>query len=126
MLLALAGGRVWLSQGQRLSIASDRRLERLALLAPATDFFRGPGGLDGVNSPILAWAGQRDTITPPAQAEFLKDALGGRVPVEVRVTEDAGHFSFMDVPPPQATESLPDRAAFLAELAATVRAFVAR
>jgi pimeloyl-ACP methyl ester carboxylesterase len=99
MLLALAGGHVWLGPGQRLAIPPDGRLDRLALLAPATDFFRAPGALDGVRTPILAWAGRRDVVTPPAQAELLKDALGGRVPVEVRVVEDAGHLSFMNVPP---------------------------
>jgi hypothetical protein len=86
------------------------RSSPLALLAPATDFFRGPGALDAVHLHILAWAGQRDAITPPSQVEFLKDALAGRGPVQVRAIEDAGHFSFMDVLPPQAAESLPDRA----------------
>ena len=38
----------------------------------------------------------------------------------------AGHFSFMDVPPPQTTEPLPDRAAFLAELAGELGDFVTR
>ena len=95
------------------------------LLAPATDFFLAPGALDGVRTPILAWAGTKDTITPPAQTKLLEKMLGTRIPVEVRVVEGAGHFSFMHVPPPQTTEPLPDRDAFLAELTTEVCRFIA-
>ncbi len=124
MLLALAGAQVWTRAGQRLSVARDNRLDRLALLAPATDFFRAPGALEGVNVPILACAGTMDEITPPAQAEFLKDAMGDKAPVEVHLVEGAGHFSFMNEPPPRTMEPLPDRDAFLARLADRVCCFV--
>jgi fermentation-respiration switch protein FrsA (DUF1100 family) len=73
--------------------------------------------LDAVRTPILAWAGANDTITPPEQAEFLKQALGMRVPVEVRVVPDAGHFSFIDVLPPNVLDPLANRDQFLSELA---------
>lgn len=126
MLLALAGGQVWTRPGQPLPITPDGRIERLALMAPATGFFQAPGALDAVHVPILAWAGTEDVITPPAQAELLRDILGHRLPVELRVVEGAGHFSFMNVPPPQTIEPLPDRNAFLANLAAELRDFVAR
>lgn len=126
MLLALAGGQVWMRSGQRLAIEPDPRLDRLVLLAPATDFFQGPGALEAVHTPILAWAGTQDGITPPAQAEYLKHALEARVPVDLRIAEGAGHFSFMNIPPPQTTEPLPDREAFLANLAAEVCRFVMR
>ncbi len=106
------------------SIAADARLERLALLAPATGFFLAPGALDTVRTPLLVWAGGRDAVTPPAQAELLRGSVGSRVAVDLRLTEGAGHFSFMHVPPPQAVEPLPDRDAFLAEVTAVVCRFV--
>jgi pimeloyl-ACP methyl ester carboxylesterase len=121
MLLALAGATAWTLSGQRLAIARDDRLARLALFAPATGFFRAPGALEEVRATILAWAGTNDTITPPAQAELLKEARGARV--EVRIIDGAGHFSFMNAPPPQTSEPLADRDAFLASLALDVWRF---
>jgi len=126
MLLALAGAQIWMRPGSRLAIAPDPRLERLVLLAPATGFFQAPGALDAVRTPILAWAGSNDSITPPAQAEFLQHARGARVAVEVRLAEGAGHFSFMHAPPPQTTEPLANREAFLASLTSEVCRFVTR
>jgi predicted dienelactone hydrolase len=95
-------------------------------MAPATDFFRAPGALKAVNLPIQVWAASKDVITPPAQAEFLRQALADRIAVDLHMVEGADHFSFMNVRPPQATESLPHREAFLAELTAKVTRFVAR
>ncbi|WP_394845504.1 alpha/beta hydrolase [Pendulispora brunnea] len=123
MLLALAGGEVWMRPGHKLPIAGDARLARLALLAPATGFFGAPGALDNVRAPIAAWAGTNDAVTPPEQAQLLARALGTRVPVDVRVVEGAGHFSFMNTPPTHTTEPLPDRDAFLAQLTREVCAF---
>ncbi len=65
MLLALAGAQAWTRAGQCVSVSPDKRFDRLVLLAPATDFFRVPGALDGVRLPILAWTGTKDEITPP-------------------------------------------------------------
>jgi pimeloyl-ACP methyl ester carboxylesterase len=124
MLLALAGGEVWMRTRQRLEIAADTRLKRLALLAPATAFFQAPRALDAVRTPILAWAGTKDIITPPAQTEFLRHALHGRVPVQVRVIGGADHFSFMNSPPPGMTNPLPDSEIFLADLAGEIARFV--
>ena len=126
ILLALAGGQAWTRDRTRLDIASEPRLERLVLMAPATDFFRAPGALEAVRLPIQVWAASNDVITPPAQAEFLRQALADRVAVDLHVVEDADHFSFVNVRPPLTTESLPNREAFLAELAANVIGFVAR
>lgn len=124
VLLALAGGQMWLGAGHRIDIAAEERLARLVLLAPPTDFFQPEGAFDSLQIPILAWAGSEDTITPPSQIERLADALGGRVPVDVRVTEGAGHFSFMDRPPPHSVEPLRDRQAFLDDLARDIRMFL--
>jgi pimeloyl-ACP methyl ester carboxylesterase len=124
MLLALCGGQVWMGMGRRLPVAADTRFDKLALLTPATGFFQAPGALDAVHTPILAWAGTNDVITPPAQTEFLKQALKDRAPVEVRVVEGAGHFSFMNAPPPQTVDLLPNRDAFLSRLADEVCRFI--
>lgn len=124
MLLALVGAQAWTRAGQCVSITPDRRFHRLVLFAPATDFFRAPGALDGVRLPILAWAGTKDEITPPAQVEFLNDVIEAPTPVEVHIVEGAGHFTFMNHPPPQTTDPLPNRDAFLADLAETVCRFV--
>ena len=123
-LVALAGAQMWLGPGRRANIAPDRRLTRLALLAPATGFFQAPGALDAVRVPILAWAGSEDDITPPAQTEWLAHAMRDWQTVDVRVTAGAGHFSFMDLPPPQTTEPLPNKQAFLQEYSSEVCRFV--
>lgn len=124
-LIALAGGTMWLGPGQRVGIAADPRLTRLGLLAPPTGFFRAPGALDAVRIPVLAWVGSEDAITPPAQTEWLAHALREWQPVEVRVTAGAGHFSFMDQPPPQTVEPLADKQAFLREVSQELCRFVA-
>lgn len=116
LLLALAGATPWLRTGTPVAIAPEPRLTRLCLLAPATDFFRAPGALAGVNVPLAVWAGSADSITPPVQAELLQHALGASVPVALHVARGAGHFSFMHTPPPGTHEPLSDRDAFLAEL----------
>jgi pimeloyl-ACP methyl ester carboxylesterase len=126
VLLALAGGQVWMGPGAPLPTAPDPRLERLALLAPATGFYAAPGALDAVRTPLLVWAGTGDSITPPAQAQLLADALGGRVPVDLHVEPGGGHFSFMHTPPPHTAEPLPDRDAFLARFTAAVCDFLCR
>ena len=78
-------------------------------------------GRDDVVAPVLGWTGPRDTVPPPETAEFLKQALEPRVPVDLRVVADADHFSFMDVRPPNMPETLPNRAKFVATLAEQAR-----
>jgi hypothetical protein len=68
--------------------------------------------------------GGADTVTPCAQLEWMAQALRERLPFDLRVTEGAGHFSFMDDAPPQTAEPLPDKTAFLAEHAHAVCRFV--
>lgn len=124
LLLALAGAQVWMRPGHRLLIERDARLKRLALLTPPTRFFEAPGALDDVRVPVLVWAGAMDDITPPDQSELLKRGLENRVPFELRVEQGAGHFSFMDVPPPNVIEPLENREAFLARLSTDIIRFV--
>jgi fermentation-respiration switch protein FrsA (DUF1100 family) len=124
MLLALAGAEAWMRAGQRVAITPDKRFDRLVLLAPATDFFRAPGALDAVRLPILAWAGTEDEITPPSQAELLKEVIGASAPVELNIVPGAGHFTFMNSPPPHVTDSFLDRDVFLTNLAETICRFI--
>ena len=124
MLLALAGAEIWMPSGRRLVFVSDPRPERLVLLTPAMAFFAAQGALDRIRTPILAWAGSKDLITPPSDVEALRQALASQAAVDVRVVEDAGHFSFMNEPPPHTVEPLREREAFLARLAEEVCQFV--
>ncbi len=123
-LVALAGAEMWLGPGRRVNITPESRLTRLALLAPPTGFFHAPGALDPVRVPILAWAGSADNVTPPAQTEWLARTMRNRQAVKVHVTDGAGHFSFMDLPPPHTTEPLPDKQEFLRECSSEIRRFL--
>ena len=124
ILLMLAGAAATTTARETVRVPLERRLKRLALMAPATDFFSAPGALLGVTASIGAWAGTRDEITPPGMAQMLENALLGIVPVKVRIIADAGHFSFMNEPPPQAMEPLPDRDSALKHLAEEVAEFI--
>lgn len=124
LLLVLAGGSAWTLDGKRVALASNMTFDKLALMTPATDFFRAPGALEGVNTPIRAWAGSQDTITPPRHAEFLKQAVQSRADVEITLIEGANHFSFMNELPPNVVDPLPDRSAFLTTLEDEICRFV--
>ena len=123
MLLALAGAQMWMPSRNRLGVDRIPSLSRIVMMTPPTRFFEAPGALDLVRVPILVFAGSKDDVTPPAEQEFLRTAIGRRAPVEVRVEEGAGHFSFMNVLPPNVDEPLADRDPFLARLASEICAF---
>ncbi len=123
-LLALAGGNAQTLTGDRVLSGSKWKFARLALFAPPTDFFRRPGALISVKAPIRIWVGAKDQITPPSQAQFLKEVLESQVPIEVYGDGEAGHFTYMDEPPPNATDTHPDRKTFLAALAKDVSEFI--
>lgn len=122
ILIAFAGGQMWLGPGQAVAIPSDDRIGRLVLFAPPTGFFRAPKALSAVRVPIQLWAGTRDTVTPADQAEYLARELGPIV--DLRVTEGVGHFSFLSTLPPQVMDPLGDRERFLSGLAEEVVKFV--
>ena len=124
MLVALGGGQIWLGPGQPVKITPDRRLTRLGLLAPASGFFQAPGALAEVRVPVLAWVGSEDQITPPVQTEWLADTLRDWQPVDVRITNGADHFSFMDQRPPQSVEVLENKQTFLQEHSSELCKFV--
>jgi pimeloyl-ACP methyl ester carboxylesterase len=122
-LLALAGGKAQTFAGDMVISGSQLKFDRLALFAPPTDFFRRPGALESVRVPIRIWVGARDSITPPAQAQYLQEELKLQVPIDVYLEDEAGHFSYMDELPPNVTDSHPDRGNFLAALAKHVGEF---
>lgn len=127
-LLALSGAQMWLGPGRQVAIEPDARLSRLALLTAPLGFFQAPGALDAVRVPLQVWAGSEDTITLASQAQWLARALADvrpdLQPVDLRIASGAGHFSFMDAPPPHAVETVPDKAAFLEKYSREVCRFV--
>lgn len=123
LLLAMAGGEMWMRTGESLSIHRDMRLQKLVLFTPATGFFQAPNALNSVQIPIQAWAGTLDTITPKGQIEFLRDQLSAQVSFDLHIVEGAGHFSFMNTLPPQTSDSMANREEFLSSLARDVCGF---
>ena len=123
LLIALAGGQMWLSREQSLDVAR-MPLERLALLSPAAGFFQAPGALKAVHCPMTVWVGSEDAIAQKDQAAFLQQTLRDQAPIEVRIAEGAGHYSFMNVLPPGVVDPMPDRDAFLLDLAARIAEFL--
>jgi pimeloyl-ACP methyl ester carboxylesterase len=69
--------------------------------------------------------GANDPITPPAHAEFLKQALSPQTSIELHLDENAGHFTYMDELPPHVVDIQSDRKAFLSALAGDVARFFA-
>lgn len=124
MLLALAGGQMWSRLAQRINVKADERLTRLALIAPPTGFFQAPSALNAVHLPIQIWVGSADSITPPAQSEWLAQTMSAWQTVDVRIIDGAGHFSFMDQPPPNTIEPLKNKQAFLREYSREICHFV--
>ena len=124
MLIALAGGQMWLGSDRRVNISSDTRLNRIALLAPPTGFFQAPNALDVVKAKISIWVGSEDDITSPSQSEWLAQAMYDFQSVDIRVVDGAGHFSFMDQIPPNAVEPLKNKQLFLQKLSDELYKFV--
>jgi GNAT superfamily N-acetyltransferase len=120
MLLALAGGDLWLRPppGEIPSPLVVARLPfaQLLLLAPPTGYFPQPFS---ANAPVSVWVGANDTLTPPAQAERLAELLAS--PADVHVVPGADHFSFLHVAPPVPRQESAELApGFLAEMTATL------
>lgn len=125
ILVALAGAQMWLGPGRQVNIPREKRLLRLALLAPPTGFFQALGALDAVKVPMLVWVGSEDNITPPPQSEWLAQAMSSSQKAVLRITDGADHFSFMDQRPPQSVEVLANKQAFLQEHSREVSKFLA-
>ncbi|MFI0815950.1 alpha/beta hydrolase family protein [Streptomyces sp. NPDC021098] len=119
--LCLAGATPWGRDGKPLDVPREPRVGRLVLYTPAAGWFAAPGALDAVTAPMLVYAGEMDTVTPVEQAIHLKSAPAQ---VDLRVVPGAGHFSFMNSPPPGTVEDQGfDRPRFLADLAQATMEF---
>jgi pimeloyl-ACP methyl ester carboxylesterase len=119
--LCLAGATPWGRDGKPLDVPREPRVSRLVLYAPAAGWFAAPNALDAVTVPMLVYAGELDTVTPVEQAIHLKDAP---TKVDLRIVPKAGHFSFMNTPPPgTADDDAFDRDRFLTDLAQTTMEF---
>lgn len=123
-LMSLAGATLWLGPDRWVSPRPETHLRGLALLAPPTGYFLGPGALNDVRVPLWVRGGALDTITPPEQLACLSGPRGTRGPLDVQVLEACDHFTFMHRPPPHAAAVHPDPAAFFASLEAGVTRFV--
>ncbi len=123
-LLTMAGGKGETLAGDQFVLERPIQFNGLALFAPPTGFFRRPGALHDVGTPVEIWVGAKDTITPPAQALFLKSALDGQVTINVHIDEEAGHFTYMNELPPGLVDTHPDRSAFLMSLSEKVAKFI--
>ncbi len=120
--LCLAGATPWASDGTPMDVPREPRVSRLALYTPAVGWFAAPGALDAVTVPTLVYAGELDRITPVEQIRGLTKAPA---PVEITVVPGAGHFSFMNTPPPGLTEDPAfDRNRFLVQLARETQQFL--
>ncbi|MHC1480678.1 alpha/beta hydrolase family protein [Frateuria aurantia] len=81
-------------KAQPVPVHADPRITRLVLLAPAAGRFGAPQALAGVHQPILIWAAELDTLTPPSEAEWVQQATASGQ-TELRIIPGAGHFSFL-------------------------------
>jgi pimeloyl-ACP methyl ester carboxylesterase len=124
LLLALAGAQMWMNEREQLDIGAPLPIAKLVLMAPAAGYFQAPGALDALSIPMQVFAGSNDLITPPDQAIKLKEQLHGKASVDLRIKEGAGHFSFMNSPPPHIPEPLSNRAVFLDEVANAILDFL--
>ena len=122
LLVALAGGQMYMRSGLALSIVQEKRLTKLILFTPPTGFFQGPNALAAIKTPIQLWAGTLDNIIEQSQVEYLKKTIT-KAPVDFHVIEGAGHFSFMNTLPPNIVDPMANREEFLDKLASEVCRF---
>lgn len=123
LLLALAGGQMWLRPGELLPIQKEDRIKKLVLFTPPTGYFQAPNALVEVQTPIQVWGGSLDVITPVDQMEILRTGLSPKTLVDFRFAEGAGHFSFMNTLPPNVKDHIEDRESFLLKLSEEVCRF---
>jgi len=133
--LALAGGRPSTADGARIPVTADPRVRAVVLLAPATPWYAGKGALSEVRVPVLMLTAERDSLTPPWQAEIVRKGLPAAARLVHHVVPNAGHYSFLSpfpevmrsprFPPGNDPEGF-DRAGFQRELAGTVTGFLER
>ncbi|HWA18279.1 MAG TPA: alpha/beta fold hydrolase [Devosia sp.] len=124
--LLMLGGTQGQTMGGEVLSAGHLRFRRLVLLAPAIDFFRAPGALSSLATPLTIWAGGQDRITTLASFAMLKDAVPSHTKFEFFVDDWAGHFTFMNEPPPGILEPHPNRETFLLQLSEAICSTLSR
>lgn len=141
--LAIAGGTPWnggessTTPLERVRVTPDPRAKALVLLAPATIWFYPKDSLAGVTAPILLLTAEHDDWLSPGwhrlNAEVVRDRLSPTIPLDYRVIQGSGHFSFsspfpdsMKGPgfPPSIDPAGFDRQAFHQELNRAIVAFL--
>lgn len=124
LLIGFAGADMWHGPGTRLAVPHQPRLVKVAALAPPVEFFLAPGAAEKLAVPLLLRSAGQDAITTPLSHRAFAARL--RIPADFAVEPLAGHFSYMDVPPPGSGDSLPDGDAFRARVADEVIGFFGR
>lgn len=124
LLLALAGGKAVTLSGHRIGSGATWKFKRIVLLAPPVGYFLHPGALQSIDAQVYLRNGIKDTITPFSKAILLKETFEKHVEIKFLLDEEAGHFSYMDEPPPQTKDSQPNRKIFLANLARDIAQFI--
>jgi len=105
--LALAGGKPTSlaaessdHRARPIEVTRDPRVAALALLAPATIWYREEGALEDVDVPVLMRAGEHDPHAPVMpHVDIVVDGLPDRGRVDHAVVPGAGHFAFQSVFP---------------------------
>ena len=120
----MAGGHLWLEPQQQVPISSNIKFERLVLMCPATGFFQAPNALNQITTPFQLWMGHKDQITPSAQVKLLSNILKNKIPIDERIEAEANHFSFMNILPPNISDSHPDRDQFLSYLSTQIQQYL--
>ena len=116
MLLLLAGVEGWTKAREHMLFAGTIDFDKLLLLAPALDFFPSPRALSPIRARVGFWLGGEDRMVPLEKVMQLKDNARAEQQVDIFLDQQAGHFTFMDEPPPNVAEPHPERAAFLTGL----------
>ncbi|NOX81944.1 MAG: alpha/beta hydrolase [Alphaproteobacteria bacterium] len=109
--LAIAGGRPKAGPHetpdgvtQNVAVHHDKRIQAVALLAPATPWFRAPGALAEVTAPIFMRTGAMDTITDGFHSDIVLNGVSDKSAIDHKTVDNAGHFSFQSPFPEQMTQ----------------------
>jgi len=117
-----------------VAVTKDERVAALVLLAPAAAWFVPEDSLADVRTPILMLTGEHDLMVA-SHGDLIAARLPATTPLDSRVVERAGHYSFLAPFPPERTNpGFPpsqdppgfDRVAFHDLLYPEIGAFLAR
>ncbi|GAA4030061.1 dienelactone hydrolase [Hymenobacter glaciei] len=118
---------------QPIPTTTDARVRALVLLAPATVWYRAAEALRNVRVPILLMMGEKDEWTPDFHAQIVLNGVADRRQVQLRVIENAGHYSFLSqFPTERVSPAFPpsqdppgfNRVQFQAELQVEIRDYL--